>query len=132
MSIPNTNEARIETSTACNAACVFCPWPTDDFTRKKEIMSLEDYKFYIDKLKDEMVDKIVYTYKFKDHSYQGSFSRSFNRSEISTCILSFLSSFSFFLDSRSLPVNFALGKASSDFLLSKDMRKASYFGRTLR
>tara|TARA_Y100000310_G_scaffold274801_1_gene291048 strand:- start:2233 stop:3186 length:954 start_codon:yes stop_codon:yes gene_type:complete len=58
MPIPNTNEARIETSTACNAACVFCPWPTDDFTRKKEIMSLEDYKFYIDKLKDEMVDKI--------------------------------------------------------------------------
>ena len=58
MSIPNTNEARIETSTACNAACVFCPWPTDDFTRKKEIMSLEDYKFYIDKLKDEMGNKI--------------------------------------------------------------------------
>ena len=44
--IPNTNEARIETSTACNAACVFCPWPTDDFTRRKEIMSLKDYKFY--------------------------------------------------------------------------------------
>ncbi len=58
MPIPRTNEARIETSTACNAACVFCPWPTDDFTRRKEIMSLEDYKFYVDKLKDEVGDKI--------------------------------------------------------------------------
>jgi len=56
--IPNTNEARIETSTACNAACVFCPWPTDDFTRRKEIMSLKDYKFYVDKLKHEMGDRI--------------------------------------------------------------------------
>ena len=58
MPIPNTNEVRIETSTACNAGCVFCPWPTDDFTRKKKIMSLDDYKFYVDKLKDEMGDKI--------------------------------------------------------------------------
>ena len=50
MPIPNTNEARIETSTACNAGCVFCPWPTDDFTRRKEIMSVDDYKFYVDKI----------------------------------------------------------------------------------
>ena len=44
--IPNTHEVRIETSTLCNAACVFCPWPTDGFTRKKEVMSYDDYAFY--------------------------------------------------------------------------------------
>ena len=58
MPIPITNEARIETSTVCNAGCVFCPWPTDDFIRKKEVMSLEDYIFYVDKLKDEVGDTI--------------------------------------------------------------------------
>ena len=58
MAIPLTNEARIETSTACNAGCVFCPWPTDDFTRKKRIMPLSEYKFYVDKLKEEMGDTI--------------------------------------------------------------------------
>ena len=58
MAIPLTNEARIETSTACNAGCVFCPWPTDDFTRKKRIMPLSEYKFYVDKLKEEMGDVI--------------------------------------------------------------------------
>ena len=48
MAIPLTNEVRIETSTACNAGCVFCPWPTDDFTRPKQIMTTDTYKFYLD------------------------------------------------------------------------------------
>ena len=59
--IPNTHEVRIETSTLCNAACVFCPWPTDGFTRKKEVMSYDDYAFYIDKAKDELGDKFTET-----------------------------------------------------------------------
>jgi len=42
-------EIRLEISTICNAKCVFCPHPTDEFTRKKLIMSLEDFKFYLDK-----------------------------------------------------------------------------------
>tara|TARA_Y100000592_G_scaffold52548_1_gene82961 strand:- start:3428 stop:4384 length:957 start_codon:yes stop_codon:yes gene_type:complete len=58
MSIPNTNEVRIETSTACNAGCVFCPWPTDDFTRPKEIMTTEKYKFYLDKVLNEIGTQI--------------------------------------------------------------------------
>ena len=61
MSIPTTNEIRIETSTHCNAGCVFCPWPTDDFTRKKEIMSVDDYKFYVDKVRQELPDQITET-----------------------------------------------------------------------
>jgi len=61
MSIPTTNEVRIETSTHCNAGCVFCPWPTDDFTRKKEIMSVDDYKFYVDKIRQELPDQITET-----------------------------------------------------------------------
>ena len=61
MAIPTTNEIRIETSTHCNAGCVFCPWPTDDFTRKKEIMSVDDYKFYIDKIRQELPDQITET-----------------------------------------------------------------------
>jgi len=47
-----TNEARIETCTKCNYRCKFCTHPTH-FTRKKEIMSLEIYRFIIDKLKIE-------------------------------------------------------------------------------
>jgi MoaA/NifB/PqqE/SkfB family radical SAM enzyme len=61
MSIPRTNELRIETSTICNAACVFCPWPTDDFIRNKKIMSLKDYQFYLDKALEELGDQITET-----------------------------------------------------------------------
>jgi MoaA/NifB/PqqE/SkfB family radical SAM enzyme len=61
MSIPNTNEVRIETSTACNAACVFCPWPTEDFTRPKKVMPTDTYKFYLDKCFDELGSQITQT-----------------------------------------------------------------------
>ena len=47
-----TNEARIETCTKCNYRCKFCTHPTH-FTRKKEIMSLDTYRFIIDKLRKE-------------------------------------------------------------------------------
>jgi len=47
-----TNEARIETCTKCNYHCEFCTHPTH-FARKKEIMSLETYRFIIDKLRKE-------------------------------------------------------------------------------
>lgn len=46
----NPNEVRIEIATTCNAKCSFCPHPTDSFTRKKQIISLEDYKLYLDKV----------------------------------------------------------------------------------
>ena len=59
--IPSTNEVRIETSTSCNAGCVFCPHPTEDFTRTREVMSLDDYKFYLDKVLDEIGDQIEET-----------------------------------------------------------------------
>ena len=59
--IPSTNEVRIETSTACNAGCVFCPHPTEDFVRKREVMSLDDYKFYLDKVLNEIGDQIQET-----------------------------------------------------------------------
>ena len=49
--IPKTSEVRIEVSTVCNAACVFCPHK--DMTRKKCIMSFEDFKFYLEKVLDE-------------------------------------------------------------------------------
>ena len=61
MPVPTTNELRVETSTCCNAACVFCPWPTDDFTRPKRIMSLSTYKFYLDKAIKELGDKLIHT-----------------------------------------------------------------------
>ena len=73
----------------------------------------------------------VYQKKLFNHSGHSSCKRLSKRPEISTVTLSFLLSLSFFLDSRSFPANFALGKTSSCFLLSKDLRKASYFGRTL-
>jgi len=57
--IPDTNEVRIEISTVCNAECIFCPHPTDKFTRRKTIMSLDDYKFYLDKVLDTMGDAIT-------------------------------------------------------------------------
>lgn len=47
-----TNEARIETCTKCNYQCEFCTHPTH-FARKEEIMSLETYRFIIDKLRLE-------------------------------------------------------------------------------
>ena len=59
--IPATNEVRIETSTSCNAGCVFCPHPTEDFTRKREVMSLSDYVFYLDKCLAELGDQIQET-----------------------------------------------------------------------
>jgi len=48
--IPDTNEVRIEIATTCNAECVFCPHPTDEFTRTKRVMTTADYKFYLDKV----------------------------------------------------------------------------------
>ena len=59
--IPDTTEVRIETSTACNAGCVFCPHPTEDFIRKREVMSLEDYKFFLNKILDERGEQIKET-----------------------------------------------------------------------
>ena len=59
--IPATNEVRIETSTSCNAGCVFCPHPTADFTRKREVMSLDIYKFYLDKILNELGNQITET-----------------------------------------------------------------------
>jgi len=59
--IPKTTEVRIETSTCCNAGCVFCPHPTKDFTRKKQVMSLDEYKFYLDKTLNEIGDQITET-----------------------------------------------------------------------
>ena len=61
MTIPSTNEVRIETSTSCNAGCVFCPHPTEDFTRKRQVMPSDEYKFYLDKVLDEMGDQIEET-----------------------------------------------------------------------
>lgn len=57
--IPTTNEVRIEIATTCNAECVFCPHPTDEFTRTKRIMSFDDYKLYLDKVLDTMGDSIT-------------------------------------------------------------------------
>jgi MoaA/NifB/PqqE/SkfB family radical SAM enzyme len=57
--IPKSNEVRIEIATTCNAECVFCPHPTEEFTRVKRIMSLEDYKFYLDKVLDTMGEQIT-------------------------------------------------------------------------
>ncbi|MCF7870408.1 MAG: radical SAM protein [Candidatus Omnitrophica bacterium] len=47
-----TNEVRIETSTLCNFSCKFCPHNTE-LKRKKEIMSLEGFKFILNKIKKE-------------------------------------------------------------------------------
>jgi MoaA/NifB/PqqE/SkfB family radical SAM enzyme len=51
----NTNEVRIETCTLCNYACIFCPHSTK-FKRKKEVMSLDTFRFIVDKIKDELPD----------------------------------------------------------------------------
>jgi uncharacterized Fe-S cluster-containing radical SAM superfamily protein len=48
----NTNEARIETCTYCNYACVFCPHSTS-FKRKKEIMPYHIFEFILSKLKEQ-------------------------------------------------------------------------------
>jgi pyruvate-formate lyase-activating enzyme len=48
--MPNTREARIETCTYCNYSCIFCPHDSLDFKRKKEIMSLDLYKYILKKL----------------------------------------------------------------------------------
>jgi len=56
--IPKTNEIRIETSTTCNASCKFCPLTTN-FDRKREIMSLDKFKFYLDKSLQELDDQIT-------------------------------------------------------------------------
>jgi radical SAM protein with 4Fe4S-binding SPASM domain len=47
-----TNEVRIETSTFCNHSCLFCPYSTL-FVRKKQIMSLELFKFLLNKIKKQ-------------------------------------------------------------------------------
>jgi len=49
----NTNEVRIETNTECMYACVFCPHSTK-FIRKQEQMSIDTFKFIIDKIKKEL------------------------------------------------------------------------------
>lgn len=46
--IPQTKELRFETTTHCNYNCIVCP--REKLERKKETMSLEDFKFYLDKL----------------------------------------------------------------------------------
>jgi|ETNvirnome_6_100_1030635.scaffolds.fasta_scaffold00756_10 MoaA/NifB/PqqE/SkfB family radical SAM enzyme len=48
----STNEARIETCTACNYECIMCPHSTS-FTRIKEVMPIQTFKLIIDKLKKE-------------------------------------------------------------------------------
>lgn len=48
--MPNTREVRIETCTHCNYSCVFCPHSSFSFKRKKEIMSLDLYKYILKKL----------------------------------------------------------------------------------
>jgi len=53
--IPKTNEIRIETSTICNAKCVFCPTSS----RLREIMDLDIFKFYLDKSLNELGDQIT-------------------------------------------------------------------------
>jgi len=49
----NTNEVRIETCTKCFYSCIFCPHSTK-FNRKKEEMTLEKFKFIVDKIKKEL------------------------------------------------------------------------------
>jgi len=48
-----SNEVRIENCTICNYSCKFCPHPTASFTRKKEIMSNDLFKFLLTKVKYE-------------------------------------------------------------------------------
>jgi radical SAM protein with 4Fe4S-binding SPASM domain len=49
----NTNEVRIENSTRCNYCCKFCPHGSSSFTRTKEVMELDTFKFILDKIKKE-------------------------------------------------------------------------------
>jgi len=46
-----TNEARMEISTICNNACVFCPH--DELIRENKIMSYKLFEFLINKIKKE-------------------------------------------------------------------------------
>lgn len=48
----NTNEARIETCTHCNYACIFCPHSTT-FSRNKEMMPYHIFEFILSKLKSQ-------------------------------------------------------------------------------
>ncbi len=49
--IPESTEVRIEVSTRCNYNCIICP--RDKFTRKKETMSFELFKYILDKIISE-------------------------------------------------------------------------------
>ena len=48
--IPDTKEIAVEVTTCCDYACVFCPHST--MMRRKETMSLQDFRFYLDKCLD--------------------------------------------------------------------------------
>lgn len=56
-------ELRIEVCNLCNAECVFCPHPTDDFTRKKRVMPTSNYMEY--------VDKVLSVYNIEDIVFSG-------------------------------------------------------------
>ena len=49
--IPKSNEIRFEVTTRCNHHCVMCP--RDELYRKKELMSFDSFKFYLDKIRQE-------------------------------------------------------------------------------
>jgi len=59
--IPKTNEVRIETSTVCNARCVFCPHGTKSFTRPRQFMDFKTYVYYLDKVLNEVGEQITAT-----------------------------------------------------------------------
>ena len=49
--LPQNNEVRFEVTTKCNYHCVMCP--RDELVRKKETMSFDEFKFYLDKIRAE-------------------------------------------------------------------------------
>lgn len=56
-----TEEVRIENSSACNYRCNFCPYPTELFYRKKEIMSNDIFEKLVLKIKQQapQINKIT-------------------------------------------------------------------------
>ena len=49
--VPQNNELRFEVTTKCNYHCVMCP--RDELVRKKETMSFDSFKFYLDRITSE-------------------------------------------------------------------------------
>ena len=49
--IPHNKEIRFEVTTRCNHHCIMCP--RDELNRKKELMSLENFVFYLNKIHKE-------------------------------------------------------------------------------